>query len=294
MSDAPPPEPEKKVKFKSAQELAALVENVPSLPATFQRINEAVSNPDATATSIAHLVETDQALTVRLLKIANSPMYGHAHKIETVTQAIMNLGTRQLRDLALATAVFDVFAGIPCELVNMDSFWKHSIATGLAARALVTRRGEKNTERFFVAGLLHDLGSLVLYQHQPDRSRACMQVAAKANEHLHLIEFRAFGFDHCDVGGALLESWHLPGSLSEPVLNHHRFVLSAKFPLENAVTHIADIIASAMGPGNNGEHLVPALEASAWDFLGLPERHLGAVIADVERQFKDVAKVLLP
>lgn len=279
---------------KSAKELAALVENIPSLPATFQRINDAVNNPDATASSIAHLVETDQALTVRLLKIANSPMYGHINKIETVTQAIMNLGTRQLRDLALATAVFDVFAGIPCELVNMDSFWKHSIATGLAAKALMTRRGEKSTERFFVAGLLHDLGSLVLYQHQPDRSRACLQVAQKANELLHLIEFRAFGFDHADVGGALLENWKLPGSLSEPVVNHHRFLLSARYPLENAVVHVADIIAAAMGPGNNGEHLVPALEGAAWDFVGVPERHLGAVVADVERQFNDVAKILLP
>ncbi len=279
---------------KSARELAALVENIPSLPATFQRINEAANNPDTTAATIAGLVETDQALTVRLLKIANSPMYGNAGKIETVTQAIMMMGTRQLRDLALATAVFDVFAGIPCELVSMDSFWKHSIATGLAAKALMTRRGERNTERFFVAGLLHDLGSLVLYQNQPDRSRACLQVAQKANEPLHLIEFRAFGFDHADVGGALLEAWKLPGSLSEPVTNHHRFLLAARFPLENAVVHVADIIACALGTGNNGERLVPALEATAWDFIGIPERHLGAVVADVERQFNEVAKILIP
>lgn len=277
----------------SAKELAALVDTVPSLPATFQRINEAVNNPATTSQTISHLVETDQALTVRLLRLANGPMYGNPQRIETVTQAVMILGTRQIRDLALATAVFDVFAGISSELVDMTGFWRHSLAAGLAAKALISRRGEKSTERFFVAGLLHDVGSLVLYSKMAEQSRICLEVAHKASALLHTVEFRSFGFDHADVGGALLENWKLPTSLSEPVVNHHRFLLSARFPLENAVIHVADVIANAMDLGSNGEHLVSPMEPAAWDFIGVHERHLGAIVNEVERQFADVAKVFL-
>jgi HD-like signal output (HDOD) protein len=279
--------------IRSARELTALIDSIPSLPATFQRINEAVNDPDATAQTIARLVETDQALTARLLRLANGPLYGHPGHIETVGQAVMILGTRPIRDLTLATAVFANFAGIPDDLVDMDSFWRHSLAVGIAAKALMTRRGDKNAERFFVSGLLHDVGSLVLYQKMPERARGCLETARKTGDLLHLVEFRSLGFDHADVGGALLESWKLPVNLAEPVRNHHRFLLSSRAPLENAVVHVADIIACALDLGSNGEHLVPPLEPAAWDFIGLAERHVAAVVGDVERQFVDMAKVFL-
>lgn len=272
-----------------------LIESTPqlgSLPTIFYEINEAVENPESSFAEIGSIIGKDSALTARLLKIVNSSYFGFSSKVETITHAITIVGMVQLRDLALATAIINNFKGISKDAVNMHSFWEHSIATGLAGRVIGVYLKEPNPERFYVLGLLHDLGRLFSYLAIPDdMSRVLIKYSHGGL--LHEAENAILGWDHAEAGGRLLSKWNLPDRLVEGVLYHHNPSRAPRFPLEAAVTHVADILAQSMELGNSGERYVPPLDNEAWKTLGLPSSYLPTVVSQVERQVGEAIKVFL-
>ncbi|MZH02607.1 MAG: HDOD domain-containing protein, partial [Nitrospinae bacterium] len=196
-------------------------ENEPlaSLPNTFYKLREVVADPSCDFDDIAEIISIDPSLTLRLLKIVNSAFYGFRGEIETVTHALGVVGTEQLMQLVLATTVVGQFKGV--DMIDMECFWKHSVACGLAARAIHQARGEYDGERFFVAGLLHDIGRLVMCLKAPDQLRVVLDFAKKSGDRWHKAEAKFFGFDHGSVGGALLRAWNRPKSLQEAIAHHH-------------------------------------------------------------------------
>lgn len=276
------------------ESLVRSVDSVSSLPTVFTRINEAVNNPKSSNKDISDIIEEDAGLTARLLHIANSAFFSFPKKIDTIGRAVTIIGTQQLRDLALATSVLAMFSGIPKELVDMEQFWKHSIATGIAARILATYRREPNVERFFVTGLLHDLGRLIFFMKLPDEISAAITRARNDKELLYKVEKEVFGFHHGDVGGALLSGWQLPDSICEAVLYHHSPRRAKRFPLDASIIHIADIIVNAFQFGSSGEVFVPAMQTEAWEQLGQTDSILPPAIQQLDRQFKDAVSIILP
>ena len=242
---------------------------------------------------IAKIIREDPGLTARLLRIVNSAFYNFPSRVDTISQAVTIIGTQQLGALALATSVMQLFKGLPDGFVSMDSFWRHSVGCGLAARVLATLRRETNAERYFVAGVLHDIGRLVMFIKAPDASREALMSSREGKKLLYESERESFGFTHAVVGGVLLQTWKLPASLEEVVMFHHNPKAATKFPVEAAIVHVADIIAHAMELGGNGEIYVPALDGEAWDMLGLPPSVLASVMEQVERQFADAIQTIL-
>ena len=133
-----------------------------SLPTIYVELQKALSDPDKTFRDLGDIIGFDPALSARLLKIVNSPFYGFPSKIDTISHAISIIGMDQLTDLALATLVIYQFEGIPNNMFNMEKFWWHSVACGVAARSIADIRNEKNAERFYLAGILHDIGRELL------------------------------------------------------------------------------------------------------------------------------------
>lgn len=266
---------------------------VSSLPVVYTKINEAVNNPQSSMKGISDIISDDPGLTSRLLKLVNSAFYSFPSRIETVSRALFIVGTQQLRDLALATSIMNLFKGIPEDLVNMESFWRHSVACGLAAKILATyRRCEMNVERFFAAGIIHDIGRLIIYKKIPDTARE-MIIRCKANsELLYSVEKEVIGFDHSDLGRVLVQFWNLPPSLEEVVAYHHSPREARRYPIETAVVHIADIIVHAMQFGNSGEQYIPSMDEKAWELIGIPTSVLSPTLDQLEREVKDVAQSL--
>jgi HD-like signal output (HDOD) protein len=279
--------------IRSPQELLTRDLTVPSLPKVCLRLNEAVENPRTSTLEIAEIISSDSALTARLLRLVNSSFYGFPAKIETPSQAIMIIGTAHLCDLAFTTSIARLFRNIPADLVSMDSFWRHSIACGLAARILASHRHEPNVERFFVAGTLHDIGRLVIYQQVPHLARQALLRCRADADLLHLVERSVIGVDHSAVGGALLRHWALPQSLVESVAWHHDPLEAQRHPLEAAIVHVADIVAQALHLGTSGERYVPPLSPAAWDLLDLPVTMMATVVDEVDEQFDDVTHAIL-
>lgn len=263
-----------------------------SLPLFYERLTEIINNPRCSTSDIARVITEDQGLTARLLKLANSPMFGCFSKIDTISKAVTIIGTEQVRDLSLAMSVMEIFTNIPEELINMKSFWQHSIACGTVARALATYRRESNVERYFAAGILHDVGLLVMCTTIPDIVSGIL-AASREDESLFFNKERAFlGFTHAEVGRDLFLKWKLPVSIVEPIACHHVPKVAEQFPLGAAIIHLANIICHALQLGSSGDRFVYPLDPVAWGRLDIPSCALAGIIKQAEPQLKEAYAIL--
>ena len=263
-----------------------------TLPLLYERLNEAINHPRSSIHDISGIIMEDQGLTTRLLKLANSPVFGCYSKVDSITRAVTIIGTQQVRDLALAASVVGVFRGIPEGLMSMPSFWKHSIACGIIARTLALHRREANVERYFVSGLLHDVGQVVMVAVCPELTLEVLECHSGSGRLYVELEREHLGFDHADLGGALLRKWKIPNSITEPVALHHLPGAAEQFRSEASLIHLADIICQAMGFGQGAEHTVMPLDEQAWDRLGFPPQMLSTIVAQSEPLIDETFSIL--
>jgi putative nucleotidyltransferase with HDIG domain len=278
----------------TADALVAGVDTLLSLPAVCARLNAVVNDPLSSNRDVAQVIGEDPGLTARLLRLANSAFYGFPGKVDTITRAVTIIGTHQLRDLAIATGVIDLFYDTGSRALHLGAFWRHSIACGVAARILSTCRREANVEYFFIAGLLHDVGRLVMITELPDIYDALLAESGAEGELLYEAERRRLGFDHAEVGAALLRQWNLPESLAIAVGSHHRpCVPDGACHIGAAIVHVADLVAHALDAGASGESFIPPLNTRAWDQLRLPVTVLPWLLTQLESQFEDAIGMIL-
>lgn len=231
--------------MQAIDDIISNMSDLVSLPGVFVRVNEMVNDPNTSMTDVAEVISQDPALTIRILRMANSPAYGISKEIDSVLKAATIIGTERVRDIALATSAVNTFDGIPNELVSMDDFWMHSIYCAIISKYLAGIAKLPNPDSLFVAGLLHDIGQLVLFKTLPDLSRKSLEYVLDDTEDtsFHLVEQEFIGFDHAMVGGALAENWHLTPMLVETISAHHDLQKAEKYKKESAIVKIANSIA---------------------------------------------------
>jgi HD-like signal output (HDOD) protein len=266
---------------------------VSSLPIVYTKINARVNDPRSSLKDLSDIISDDPGLTSRLLQLVNSAFYGYPTKIDTISRALLIVGTQQLRDLALATSIMRLFEGISPELVTMESFWKHSIACGVAAKIIATYRREPNVERFFVAGIVHDIGRLIIFKKAPEEAHSALRFCQTNAELLYPVERRMIGVDHCEVGHVLLQSWNLPVILDEVVSYHHTPRMASLHPIETAIVHVADILSHSLQFGTSGESFIPPLDPKAWELLEIPISSLSPILDQLERDIADVLQTII-
>ena len=264
----------------SPETIVARVGTLASLPNIYFQVDKAINHPASSIAGIGTILSYDQALCARLLRIANSAFYGFSRRVEGIEDAVRIIGTRQLHDLVLATVVLSQFKGVDAQFVSMKSFWRHSLACSIAARAIARLRRETNVERFFVAGLLHDIGSLALYQLLPERSQLALERHRETDKPLDETERCVFGCDHAAVGAALMTSWTLPPFYRDSTANHHSAGSRGHTPA-TAVVHLADLLVQTLDLGSNGEHRLSRLSPDARERVGLQPGALQGVADEV-------------
>lgn len=264
-----------------------------SLPDIAIRLNDMVNDPNCSIAEIGSLFSQDAALSARLLKIVNSAFYGFPSKIDTISMAITVIGTRQLRDLVLATSVIGKFQQLPEGLVSIDTFWYHNLTCAAATRLIATKLKIRNSERFFIAGLLHDVGKLVMYLSEPELSRKVLKRMNEPEVDVTQLEIDAFGFDHAMLGAELLRQWKLPESLIEPVNYHHRPADAQNYPQETAAVSLANAIANTIEPPYSADDDLP-IDTSIWGTLGLEDSDLDELISETRLAFTNTVSILYP
>lgn len=280
---------------KRIEKIISSIKKISSLPTVFSRVNELLNDPTSCAADFGKVISQDQALTARLLRLVNSAFYGFPSRIDTVTKAITIIGFRQLKDLVLATSVLDVFSGAGEDnSFSMDDFWRHSLACGVASRVLaIYKREKENQETYFVAGLLHDIGRLVLLESCSEQYREVFMITKKENKLMYEAEEEVFGFTHALVGKELLSLWKLPPFLKDSVCFHHDPNGGGGSSSYVDVVHIANILVHASELGFSGDQFVPPLSQEAWKRVGLKKSVLEPAMEKIYEQFKEAVAFLL-
>ncbi|GAB7080064.1 HDOD domain-containing protein [Megalodesulfovibrio paquesii] len=264
-----------------------------SFPEICQLIQEVIQDPRASSTKLAEIISRDTSLCANLLRLVNSPLYGFPTKVDSIPRAVTLIGTRELCTLTYGVVAVRFFKGVPSAYLDMLRFWKHAAACGVFCRILTNFVGGLDEERAFVAGLLHDLGRLILISKYPKASAKALALAQEQNISLHETELEVFGFHHARVGSHLLKAWHFPDALRDMVSFHHE-PLKAHQVQEAALLHLADVLSVAMDLVRGvSPRPIPQLEPGVWEAVGLPLSALEAAFTQFERQFKEVVNVLL-
>jgi len=246
-----------------------------SLPSIYFELQAALNDPNKTFQDLGNIISFDPALSARLLKIVNSPFYGFPSKIDTISHATSIIGRDQLTDLALATLVIYQFRGIPNSLFNMEKFWRHSMACGVVARSIAEFRGDKNVERLYLAGILHDIGRLVIYKTQPALARDAFYRSKELKENIYLCERELMGLQ-------------LPPRLVEAVGCHHRPETAKEFPVEAAIIHTSDYIVHILRASSDSEFSEPQLYPNSWEIIGMSPDDFEFMKDQVIQQYQEI------
>lgn len=275
------------------QRLIASINKIASLPDVCIKFSTALRDPKTSNRELEEILSDDVAMAARVLRIANSAMYSFPSRVDTISQAATIIGYKQLNDIVLACSIINMFKGLPQDVVDMESFWRHSITCAVAARVIASHRRVANIEQYFTAGLLHDIGRLIIFVELPGQAAEIIEQSKLGDIHMYQIEQEVLGFDHAKLGGLLLKSWKLPGRLVDSVAYHHKPVKSHDYMAETSVVHVADIICHALKYGESGERFVPELNDRAWESLGLSEDVIAPVLDQVIVQAAEVEKNIL-
>lgn len=259
------------------------VGELPTLPHVVQKLASMIGRPNVSAEEIGALIEKDQVLSAKVLRLANSPFYGFPSRIASVAHAVVVLGLNVVKDLTLCATAFDMMKN-----AGMNELWRHSLGVAITAHILGTKASLKNPEEVFVAGLLHDIGKVVLYVKWTDVGRHITATTQKTGRSLMEAEQDLFDVTHADVGGWLATAWHLPTSLREPILHHHKPAAAQDAPLQTAIVHVADILVKGLACGNPGDLLVPPLSRQAWELVGLDTQSLAQCLAKAAEEFQTI------
>lgn len=265
-----------------------------TLPSVYTRLRSVVEDMRSSNRDVAELISEDAALAARLLHIANSSFYGLPSKIDTITRAVTVIGTRQIIDIVMATSVLEMFDGVPCDGFNMKAFWHGSISCGVTARILASYRREINVERFFISGLLHDVGRLIMFQGMGDKYWEIIEHAEDSGVLLHVAEKERLGFDHCEVGALLLSRWGLPQYMVDAVRYHHRTVSSSYVCIDAAIVHVAEVVSTAIHAVQDRSTVIAPLDEDAWKALALPVSILAPAVIQLGRQYRDAVTLIFP
>ncbi len=261
-----------------------------SHPEIFRQVLQAANDPTSSAAYVADVVSKDVALSVKLLKIVNTPYYGFPQKVETLSRAIVLLGSNKIVNLALGISVVSMFQGLDTDLLDMSAFWKHSVACGVVGMLLAMHCGEQDEERFFVAGLLHDVGRLIMLKNRLQSVQKVLAESRCRKMALHALEKERWGFSHAELSRAVLEKWQLPESLVTAVGFHHS-PGGCGYAREAVMNHVADFLAHALDLGRSGATLMPPLDPEAWKSLGLSKNVLPVLARQVDGRVADILRI---
>lgn len=287
-------QPAKQRSKTTPYDLVSGVVRLVSLPEVCIRVNEMLEDPHITAGEIGRVISQDTGLTARLLKIVNSAFYGFPSRIETVSRAVTVIGLRELRGLVLAASAVEAFSKIPNDVLNMVRFWRHSVYCGVVAQLLAEKCHVLHSERLFVAGLLHDIGKLILCHRMPEEMRNVADRARQERRPDYEIEKEVFGFDHSDVGGELLKVWQMPKTLAEVVRYHHRPSEAQEALMDVCLTHIANGITLVAEQGQDEEPHTDTILPYAWQATNLDPAIMDDIFQQAGGLFSEALESILP
>jgi HD-like signal output (HDOD) protein len=265
---------------------------LPTLPNIYHKTLEAVHDPTLSIADIANIVSKDPSLSAKILQLVNSSFYSLLKEVDTLTRALALIGTNHLMTIVTGVSVMSIFKKTSSTILSMNQFWEHSISCGIVARVLSSYvPGVVNSERYFVAGLLHDIGRLVLVQGVPRQMRSAFHLAERENLPLHEAETRQLGFDHTQAGEYLAHKWNLPLSLKNTIRYHHEPQEKAQ-KMDPKIVYVANYLVNALQIGSSGEGKIPRFRSDVWEDLCLSPSVLETLVLQLDHQLTETIELI--
>lgn len=273
------------------KQLVSRIENVPTLPVVVGRILAATQDPNTSAEDINQIILTDQSLTAKILKLVNSAFYGFPRRIGTVTEAVVILGFGTIRNLAITASVFHSYGKSGTGRFDRMAFWRHSLGVGVVCRLLAKKLHMPNREDIFIAGLLHDLGKVILDQHCHSEFKQALELAESRNCSLYDAETEVFGATHAEVGRWLAERWNMPEFLIWSIGYHHTPGEAPENSPVVCLVHIANAVTRFKGIGNGGDTQKPPIQTEALQRIKFKREYLDSVLQSIEQDLQDASEL---
>ncbi|MGR9091110.1 MAG: HDOD domain-containing protein [Gammaproteobacteria bacterium] len=278
------------------EELVHGIQDLVPLPKAYLRVQELVNDPDSSLDDVTKVIVNDTALTSRILRIANSAYMALAAQVETVNRAVQVLGLNQVHDLALAGAAVGSLTKIQSPSLHISDCWRRSVYCAVVARTICKEGKFGSPERLFVAGLLHDTGTLVLAYRQPDLYTELLAEAVASGRSLAEIQQQHLGFTYANIGLALLETWQLPEAITSPIQHHVSAIGDAPETVRRdaAILHVGAVIARAAMWRSDADEPVPEFDVAALDITGLDTDRTEEIMLHADEAVIEAMSLLLP
>jgi HD-like signal output (HDOD) protein len=261
--------------------------SVPVMPGAAQQAFSVATDPNSEAHDFVAVIEADEGLSSRVLKIANSVFYDRGGGSQTIVEAVQVLGISELRNLLNATTLAHLF---PVKHPLRAEFWSHNIATAITARVLSRSLLTHKMEQMFLAGLMHDLGKLLMLQQHVDSYERVVKKALSDGTEAPLAEVKVYPFDHTHVGQLVAERWRFSRDLYDAIGDHHKSWADIPEGSVTSMIKLSDMLVHAIGLGANRDvgayqRIYSPLLEDAWEFFGVSMRDQKRLIQEVSLEF---------
>lgn len=272
----------------SLEEIVNRVNDLPALPQIVVKVLQLTDDPNSTVKELSEVICQDQVLTAKVLRLANSAYYGYPRRIGSIVEAIVMLGFKAIRNLVMAASVQKILhQSVAGYRLDAGELWRHSIACAMAAHKIGKRVGYRKSDETFIAGLLHDIGKVVLSVYVSEVYGEIIKRVKESRISFAQAERDVMGFTHADVGARVVDRWNLPQQYVEAIAYHHEPELGKENPMLVAIVHLADIMCMMMGIGLGSDGMYYAVSSEAFSVLGLSSAEAESILGELGDLFID-------
>lgn len=258
------------------------IEYIPTVPVVVNQVLTELENPNADLDEVAEIIMADQVLTLRILRLINSAFWGLKHQVQSLKEAIVYMGFKEIRNVVLTTWLVNAFVSKVAH-IRIETLWEHSFGCALVSRLIARRIKYHNPEQAYLAGLLHDIGEVILCQYFAEEFAQVLQLAEEKMISLQEAEDEVLGINHTNIGRWMIEQWHLQKALAEVIEWHHDPRRASQDPELVAIANIADMFCRLrnIGYGYYERRQVVFKNEPAWKLLAAKNPKLTEI--DLER-----------
>lgn len=272
----------------SLDEIVSRVDDLPALPQIVAKVLKLTDDPNSTVKELSEVICQDQVLTAKVLRLANSAYYGYPRRIGSIVEAIVMLGFKVIRNLVMAASVQKIlYQDVAGYRLEAGDLWRHSIACAMAAHRIAKRVGYHKSDEAFIAGLLHDIGKVVLSVYVNEVYGEIVKRVKEFHISFSQAEGDVLGFTHADVGARVVDRWNLPKPYVDAIAHHHEPELGKENHKLVAIVHLADILCMMMGIGLGGDGMYYAVSSEAFSVLELSSVDVENILEELGDLFID-------